>query len=67
MNKPCVARATLFDLNPHKPHYYPYMVTLYRCNGSCITLDDPSGRICVLNITGYRNLNVCGMITKTNH
>ena len=46
--------------------YYPFMVNLDRCNGSCSFLDDPSGRICVPNKTDDINLNVFNMITRTN-
>ena len=34
------------------------MFTLDRSNGNCNTLDDPSGKICVLNKTEGVNLNV---------
>ena len=46
--------------------YYPFMVNLDRCNGSCNFLDDPSGRICVPNKADDINLNVFNMITRTN-
>ena len=53
-NKPCMTRPTFIDLNPNKYkiglHYYPFMVNLDRCNGSCNTLDDPSGRIENVNL-----------------
>ena len=42
------------------------MVNLERCNGSCITLDDPSCKICIPNKTEDHNLNVFNMITRTN-
>ena len=38
------------------------MVNLDRCNESCNTLDDPSGRIFVPNKTKYGNLNFFNMI-----
>ena len=41
---------TLIDLNYNEYNqglrYYPFMVNLDRCNGSCNTLANPSGRIC---------------------
>ena len=37
------------DVNPNKPHFYPFMASLDRCNGSCNTLDYLPDRICVLN------------------
>ena len=60
-NKPCLARATLIDLNSNKLHYYPFMGSSDRCNWSCNTLDDLSGRVYVLNKTKDINLNVFNM------
>ena len=42
---------TRIDLNPNKLGYYPFMVNLGRCNGSCNTLNDLSSRIYVPNKT----------------
>ena len=42
------------------------MVNLERCNGSCITLDDPSCKTCIPNKTEDDNLNVFNMITRKN-
>ena len=43
-----MARSTLIDLNPDENNqgllYCSFMVNLYRCNGSCYTLDDLSSR-----------------------
>ena len=65
-NEPCLTRSTFIDLNPTELHYYPFMVSLDRCNGSCNTIVDPSARICVLNKTENVNLNAFNMITRIN-
>ena len=43
----------LIDLNHDELsqglRYHSYLVSLNRCCGSCNTLDDPSGKICVPN------------------
>ena len=50
-NQPFMTRSTLIDLNDDEYNqglrYYPFMVNLDRCNGSCNTPDDLSNRICV--------------------
>ena len=52
--------ATITNLNPDKYnqglYYYPFMVKLDRCNGSCNTLDDLSKRICNTNKVEHFNL-----------
>ena len=40
------------------------MVNLDGCNGSCNTLVDPSGKICVPNKIKALNLNFLNMITR---
>ena len=61
-NDPCLARPTFISLILNELHYYPFIVSLDKCNGSCNTLDDPSCRISVPNKTEYANLNVLNMI-----
>ena len=34
-NEPCIVRPTLIDLNPVELKYYPCMIRLDRCTGSC--------------------------------
>ena len=54
------------DVNPNKPHFYPFMASLNRCNGSCNTLDYLPDRICVLNKADDLNLVVFDLITRIN-
>ena len=42
--EPCMVRPTLIDLNPVELKYYPFMITLNKCIGSCKIL---SPKICV--------------------
>ena len=32
---PCMVRPTLIDMNPNELEYYPFMIILDRCTGSC--------------------------------
>ena len=43
-DKQCMVRSTLIDLNPIELKYYPFMIRLDECNGSCNVL---SPKICV--------------------
>ena len=42
------------------------MVSLYRCDGHCNTVEDQSVRICVPKKIEDSNLNVLNMITRAN-
>ena len=39
-NKPCMIRHALFDLSPIQLKYFPFMISLNKCNGSCNAVDD---------------------------
>ena len=38
-NQPCKVRLTLTDLKPDELHYYQFVISMSRCNGSCNTVD----------------------------
>ena len=69
-NQPCITRSDLIDLSPGEQNqgfrHYPFMINLDSCNGSCNTLDEPSGRIRAPNKTEDVNSNVFDMITRIN-
>ena len=43
-DEPCMIRCALIDLNPVELNYYPFMIGVNRCNGSCNVV---SPKICV--------------------
>ena len=47
--EPCMNRPTIIDLNRIECNYYPIMIILDKCNGSCNVVDDLSPKICVLS------------------
>ena len=62
----CLVSSILVDLNPNELRYYPFVVNLDRCDGSCNSLDDLSDRIYVSNKTEDLNAKVFNMITRTS-
>ena len=40
----CMVRPTVIDMNPNSFKYYPFMISLNKCTGSCNVL---SPKICV--------------------
>ena len=69
-NQKCMIQLTLINLHPNEYsqefHYYPFAVKLYRCVGSCNTLNDLSNKVCVPNKKEDLNLIVFNMITCIN-
>ena len=37
-DEPCIIRPILIDLNPFELKYYPFMISLGKCTGSCNVL-----------------------------
>ena len=65
-NEPYITRPFLVDLNLVELKYYPFMINLDKCNGSCNVDDDLSAKMCVLNKPKSINAKVYNMITKIN-
>ena len=65
-NEPCMARPTLIDLNPTELNYYPFVISLDKCNEMCDVVDDLSTKICVPSETKGVNVKVFDMIMEIN-
>ena len=72
-NQKCMIQLTLINLHLNESsqefHYYPFVVKLDKCVGSCNNLNDSSNMsnmVCVPNKTEDLNLCVFNMITGTN-
>ena len=69
-NQKCMVQPTLINLHSNKYnqefHCYPSAVKLYRCVGSCNTLNDLSNKVCVSNKTEDLSLSVFNEITGIN-
>ena len=64
-----MTQSTLINLHPNeysqRLHYYPFVVNLDRCVGSCNTLNELSNKVCVPTKKDL-NLSVCNIITGIN-
>ena len=59
---------TLIDLNSDliELNYYPFMIGLNNCNGSCNIINDLCTELCVSSKTIDINVKIFNMITKIN-
>ena len=48
-------RPTLDNINPETP-FYPYTISVNKCEGSYSTINDPYARVCIPN--KVKNVNV---------
>ena len=58
-----MVRPTPLDLNPVELKYYPFMISLDKCSGSCNVL---SPKMCIPKETKDINIKAFNMITNTN-
>ena len=54
-NQSCMTRPTLIYLNPDELLFYPFIISLDRCDGSCNTSENLFGRICASRKIGDVN------------
>ena len=62
-DEPFVARPTLIDLNPVELKYYPFMIKLDKCTGTCNALFP---NVCVPKETKYINVTAFIIIRNKN-
>ena len=65
-NQSARTRSTPNDVNPHKHHYYPFLASLDRLDGSCTTAENAFCRLCVPNNIEHANLKVFNMTKGIN-
>ena len=63
-NEPCMISPTLLHLNLAELNYYPFMISLEECNGSCNAADNLSAKVCVPSKTKDVNAKAFN-ITRT--
>ena len=67
-NQPCLIRHIVINFIPDEHNqglqYYPFIISLVGCQGSCNSIDGPSDKICALNKKKDENLNVFNMMTR---
>ena len=61
-----MTRPSLIDLNPIELNYYPFTISLNKCNVNCNTVDSLSTKICSLSETKDVNIKVFNMIKRIN-
>ena len=65
-NQECKIRTEIINLNTNQPLFYPYIIKIDRCKGSCNTINDPYAKICVPNQIKKTNVKVFNLMSRTN-
>ena len=65
-NESSIIRSTRIDINPIEFNYYPFMVSLNKCNESCTALDDVSSKKSIPTKTKHTDARVFNFIRRIN-
>ena len=68
INRECMPRTKILDVyeDVDDALFYPYNILVNICSGSCNTLDDPVGKLCVPNIIKNVNMKVYKFLMRLN-
>ena len=60
VNQKCMPRPKILDVNEGigEALFYLHNVLVNKCSGSCNTLDDPMGKLCIPNIVKRVNMKI---------
>ena len=65
-NQECKIRPEIINLNANEPLFYPYIIKINKCKGSCNTINDTYPKICVPNNIKNTNVKVLNPMSRTN-
>ena len=65
-NQLCQDRPTPVDINSNKILFHLFIVSVNKCDGSCSTIDDWFGRVCVPNKAKNMNIRVLNLMSGVN-
>ena len=68
VNQKCMPRPKILDVNEGVGEvlFYPYNVLVYKCRGSCNTLDNLMTKFCVPNVIKRVNMQVYNFLMRLN-
>ena len=66
-NRPCQDRSTRVNINWNEGLYYPFTVSVSKCDGSCNSIDDPYAKVCVPDkVKGMNVKKVFNLMLRVN-
>ena len=59
-------RPEIININSNETLFYPYIVKINKCSGSCNNINDPYAKLYVLDIIKNINIKVFNLMSRTN-
>ena len=65
-NQEYKARPRKINANNNEPVFYPYIIKVNKCSGSCNNINDPYAKLCIPDIAKSRNVKVFNLMSRIN-
>ena len=59
-------RPEIININCNAPLFYPDIIKINKCSGSCININDPYVKLCVSDVAKNINIKVFNLMSSTN-
>ena len=59
-------RTKIIDINNNEPTFYPFSIKVDKCSGSCININDPYTKLCILSSIKNINVKVSNLMSRSN-
>ena len=68
VNQKCMPRPKILHVNEGvgEALFYPYNLLVNKCNGSCVTINNPMAKLCVPNVIKRVNMQVYNFLMRLN-
>ena len=63
-NQECKIR--LININSNEPIFYPYIIKVNKCSGSCNSINDPYAKLRGPDVVKNINVKIFNLMSKTN-
>ena len=65
-NQECRARSEIVNVNTDEPVFYPFIIKVNKCSGSCNNINNPYGKTCIPDIIKNINVKVFNLMSRIN-
>ena len=65
-NQECKIKLEVININSNYPIFYPFSIKINKCSGNCNNINNPYGKICVLDVIKDLDVKVFNLMSRTN-
>ena len=66
-NQECKIKTKIIDINRNESSFYPFSVSVNKCNDSCNNINDPYASLCFSNVIQNIKVNLMSRTNETRH